>query len=173
MLIIIPLIQLSQWNKIWSSVFISPPAPRQSDPNSAMPKEAGVNKIKNDGLYFVSLSSEWGGGGLGEVCLDFLGHRGVSSVLNWSLSLFGFALATRSFCLQVINNSLYLRGFTPTWSGREKTRGEDMGHSSLDRNGHDSIFHNGQGQGLAFNAKLVLIIPMIYIAAEFSLIFSA
>lgn len=76
--------------------------------DSAMATEA-VNRVKNDGLYFVSLSSGQGGG-LGELCLDFLGHRGVSSTLNWSLSLFGFALATHSFYLQVINNSLYLRG---------------------------------------------------------------
>lgn len=75
-----------------------------------MPTEAVVNRIKNDGLYFVSLSSGQGGG-LGEGSLDFLGHRGVSTTLNWSLSLFGFALATHSFYLQVINNSLYLKGF--------------------------------------------------------------
>lgn len=46
-----------------------------------MPTEAVVNRIKNDGLYFVSLSSGQGGG-LWEVCLDFLGHRGVSTTLN-------------------------------------------------------------------------------------------
>lgn len=39
--------------------------------------------------------------GLGEVCLDFLGDRGISSTLACSLSLFGFALATQ-------NGELYL-----------------------------------------------------------------
>lgn len=66
--------------------------------DSAMPTEAVVNRIKNDGLYFLSLSSGQGGR-LGEVCLDFLGHRGLSTALNWSLSPFGFALATHSFYL--------------------------------------------------------------------------
>lgn len=49
-----------------------------------MPTAAEVNRVKNGGLYFVDLSSGWGGvgRGLGKLCLDFLGHMGVSGALK-------------------------------------------------------------------------------------------
>lgn len=46
-----------------------------------VPAIAAGNRMKSDGLYFFSLSSGEGRG-LGEVFLDFLGNRGISTTLN-------------------------------------------------------------------------------------------
>lgn len=93
-----------------------------------MPAIAAGNRIKSDGLYFFSLSSGEGRG-LGEVFLDFLGNRGISTTLNWSLSRFGLALATHSFYLQVIHNNLNLRRLYMDCTRRHL--GGDMKHFKL------------------------------------------
>lgn len=107
------------------SMFISPLTRRQSN----MKYECGqchANRSSSEQnkewwTVLCQLVSWVGWGELGVVFLDFLGDAGVSSTFNWSLSLFGFALGTRSSYLQVINNSLYLRGF------RRTVHGEDHG----------------------------------------------
>lgn len=92
-----------------------------------VPTIAAGNRIKNDGLYFFSLSSGEGRG-LGEVCLDFLGNRGISTTLNWSLSG-SLALATHSFYLHVIHNNLNLRRLYMNCTRRHL--GDKMKHFKL------------------------------------------
>ena len=128
-----------QWNKNKFSGIISPPSPNQSDPNVKNEVQVWTVNAKRSSS---EQRKEWWTvlcQGLGVFFLDSLGHRGISSTLNWSLFLFDFDLDTRSFFLQVINNSLYLRGFTTTWSRWGNTTGEDIGHSGLDKDVHISV----------------------------------